>query len=332
MKVLAGDLGGTKTILMIAECDGVRVQPLHERRFQSNAYPDLGPMLAEFRESAGADARTVERACIGVAGPVTDVPGGQHSRITNLPWEVDSRHLAGMLGIEGARLINDFEAVGHGIAALEPGDFVTLQEGRPQAGSAAALIGAGTGLGQAILTWCGERRVVLPTEGGHADFGPQDEEQAGLWRYLRGELPRVSWEHVVSGAGLVRIYRYLRERGAAPEDADVRDALTGPEPAAVISEAALERNDPLARRALDLFVTLYGSQAGNLALTALARGGVYVAGGIAGHVLPALKEGRFLRAFRDKPPMERLVAEMPVRVIRNARVGLLGAALAAANR
>ncbi len=329
MHVLAGDLGGTKTLLAIAEAEPGELRIIDERRYESRAYDGLLPMIQEFLAAAYVSPENVRAACFGIAGPVTETVDGQSAEVTNLPWVVDSTRLARALGIAKLRLINDFQAVGYGIEAMTERDLVALQEGTAVARAPRAVIGAGTGLGQGILVWYGSHYEVLATEGGHVDFGPTDAVQIELLKYLLERYNRVSYERVVSGSGLVAIYAFLRDRRGVPESATVAEAMTRTDPAAAITEAALAGSDMLATQALDLFVRVYGAQAGNLALTCLSKGGVYVAGGIAPKILPKLKEGPFVESFLKKGRMSPLLAAMPVSVITNPKVGLVGAVMAA---
>jgi glucokinase len=328
-RVLAGDLGGTKTLLVIADCEQARITVRHRQRFASGDYDDLAPMVSTFLQESGI-ARP-ERACFGVAGPVDDDGSRQHSRLTNLPWQLDSTKLSDTLEIPRLRLINDFQAVGYGIEALADGDLHTLQQGQPQRRGIRAALGAGTGLGQTLAVWQGERYEAFPTEGGHADFAPADDLQGQLLQHLRGDLGHVSFERILSGSGLARIYRFLQERAHAQPPQELHEAFESGDPAPLISDMGLAGSDPTASAALDLFVSIYGSQAGNLALTTLARGGVYLAGGIAPQILPRLRDGRFMAAFRNKGRMAALADSIPVHVILNRDVGLLGAALAASH-
>lgn len=329
MRVLAGDIGGTNTRLILADCTDNVCIPVVERVYPSAAHADLAPIVLGFLESTGEAGSALERACFAVAGPVQEDPTGQVARITNLPWELHSARLAAVLGIPRVRLINDFQGMGYGIDALSSADFEELQTGREIPHAPRVIIGAGTGLGQAILIWQTDHYEVYPTEGGHVDFAPTDERQIALLREMMREFGRVSYERVVSGPGLIRIYSFLRDQGETTESPELREAMHQGDPAAAISAFALTRNDPLASMALDLFIQVYGAQAGNLALTCLARGGVYIAGGIAPRIIERLRSGAFLQAFNDKGRMAPLTAEMPVRVILNPKVGLLGAALAA---
>lgn len=300
--VLAGDIGGTKTLLLLAEADGLRT--VKEERFENRDYPDFSSILARF---LGSERPTA--ACFAVAGPVSD----NRADMTNLPWSLDGHALEKELGFP-VRLINDFEAVGYGIDALADADLETLQTGQPQPQGVRAVLGAGTGLGEGFMVWQGNGYQVFPSEGSHADFAPADERQEGLLHYLREKYGHVSWERVVSGPGLVEIYACLGGGEADP---------------AVIAEAALAGKDAVAVDALDLFVSAYGAEAGNLALKLLPRGGLYVAGGIAPKILPKMKEGGFMEAFLAKGRFAGLLATIPVHVVKNPNVGLLGAALAA---
>jgi glucokinase len=325
MRVLAGDIGGTSARLAVAEVEGRSCRMLDEACYASRDHASFASVLESFlirgRERPQA-------ACFAVAGPVQDRGGAQSVRVTNLPWQIESDAIASEFDLARVRLINDFQAVGYGIEALAPQDLVTLQAGEPKPGGPRAVLGAGTGLGQTVCVWHADHYEALPTEGGHAGFAPADDLQDDLLRYLRGRHGRVSCERVLSGPGLVQLYEFLKERGAAPESPDVVQAMQDGDPAAAISIAA-QRGDRLASQALDLFVSVYGAHAGDLALTVLATGGVYVAGGIAPKIVASLKGGAFLRAFNDKGRMSALTQAMPVHVVMNESVGLLGAALVA---
>ena len=310
--VLAGDLGGTKTWLRLS-CDGEAVR---ERRYDSAAFSGLVPMIADFLGGA-----VPAGACFGVAGPVR----GDAAQITNLPWRIDAGEIAARFGIPRVSLINDFQAVAYGIEALPAGDLLSLQDGQAQAHGPRAVIGAGTGLGEGYLVWQGKYYQALPSEGSHADFSPADEIQAGLWRWLAQRFGHVSWERVVSGPGLADIYEFLRQRGELAEVPELAAAMRDGDPSAAISEYAVQRGDKLASAALDLFVAAYGAEAGNLALKILATGGVYVAGGIAPKIVERLKAGGFLRAFLAKGRFADLLENVPVHVVLNPQVGLLGA-------
>ncbi|NIR28057.1 MAG: glucokinase [Gammaproteobacteria bacterium] len=326
MRVIAGDLGGTKTTLRVAEV-GARAHPGHrvvcERTYASRSFKGFAALLADFLAGVGATTGSAaQSACFGVPGPVQ----GTRARTTNLPWSIDAREIAREFSIRHVCLINDFQALGYGVEMLDPADLVTLQPGRARPGAPRALLGAGTGLGTALLVPCGERYEVLPSEGGHVDFAPTDEVQMALLRELLARFGVVSYERVLSGPGLVLIDGFLRRRAGA---SGLRESP--PEAAAAaISQAAIRGEDPIAAEALDVFVHIYGAQAGNLALTTLATGGVYIAGGIAPKIIDKLTDGQFVQAFRNKGPMRSLLECVPVHVIVNVTAPLLGAAAVAA--
>ncbi len=323
MPVLAGDIGGTKTLLQIADFahEGYRV--LAERRFENQAYRSFSAIVDEFiDENAARDHLTA--ACLGVAGPITATSVGEQVKLTNLPWIVDSQTLRKDFGIPKVRLINDFQATGYGVDLLSPTDLVPLQEGITEPGGVRALIGAGTGLGQGLLFWRGDHYEPLPTEGGHVDFAPTDATQLELLRYLWKQYGRASYERVLSGRGLINIYHFLCERAQCVEPFK----HDGGDHAAAIAQAAAQGN-ALALEALQIFVKIYGAQAGNLALTVLATGGVYITGGIAPKILTHIQQGGFIAAFRDKGRMSPILLRIPVYVVTNPAVGLMGTALAA---
>ena len=322
MIVLAGDVGGTNARLAIVELNGVSARIARESRYPSHDYPGLTPIVHHFCEDA---AGRPDRACFGIACPVV----GDDCTAPNLPWSINARKLGAEIGIPRTTIINDFVAVGHGIGLLGPSDLATLQEGSPAPRGPIALLGAGTGLGQGFLLWEGDHYRVQPSEGGHGDFAPRGKAQAGLLEFLRRQFDRVSWERLLSGRGMVNGYRYLLASAAAPEQATVRAEMEKEDPASVITRHGLARTDCLSDRALELFCEILGAQAGNLALTVVATGGVYLAGGIAPRIVERLKDGPFLTAFRDKGRMSDLLSRIPVHVIMNPNVGLLGAAAVA---
>ncbi len=304
--ILAGDIGGTNTRLALVG-DDPRA-PAALEIYPSTDYASLEEIVRAFLAAHPAEPAA---ACFGVAGPVRD----GHVRVTNLAWPVDGASLAAVLGLGRVLLLNDLEANAWGIAALEPDDFHVLNEGRPDAQGNAAVCSAGTGLGEAGLYWDGERHHAFACEGGHTDFAPLDEAQKGLRDFLARDYGHVSYERVCSGIGLVNVYRYL---------AGGCDLSAGE-----ISRLALAGTDETAVASLDLMVSIYGAEAGNLALKLMATRGVYLGGGIPPRILPKLEEGSFMRAFTDKGRFVDLLAGMPVRVILNDRTALMGAALAA---
>jgi glucokinase len=322
--ILAGDIGGTKTNLALFP-DGSRGETVATERYASQEHAGLDEIVRAFVAASGA---AVDIACFGVAGPVKN----GRCETTNLPWIVDAAQLARELDTPSVWVINDLEANAYGLAALAPSDLLELHPGTPGASGNAAIIAAGTGLGEAGLFWDGRMHRPFATEGGHASFAPLDDVDLELLRWLAHRLGHVSWERVVSGPGLVDVYRFLRESGGEPEPAWLADAMRAGDPAAAISGAALEGRDPVCAGALDRFVTHYGAEAGNLALKVMATGGLYVGGGIAPKILPAMRSGTFLRAFTAKGRMRPLLEAMAVRVVLNDRTALLGAARCAALR
>lgn len=323
MIVLAGDVGGTNARLALIDLSGRVARVMKESRYPSRDYPGLGPIVRQFCDEAGSRPA---HACLAIACPIV----GDDCTAPNLPWKVNVLELAAEIGIPRTAIINDFVAVGYGIGLVDALHLATLQEGTPVEGGTIALIGAGTGLGQGILVWDADHYRVLPSEGGHADYAPRGDLDAGLLHALRRQFGRVSWERLLSGVGLVNIYEYLLAAGVAPEQEAVRAEMGREDPAAVITRHALAGTDPLCDRTLDLFCEALGAQAGNLALTVVATGGVYLAGGIAPRIAARLAGGGFLSAFRDKGRLSELLCTIPVHVIMNPSVGLLGAAAVAA--
>lgn len=321
--ILAGDVGGTNARFALFAAKGSRLKSIAIDVFPCKAYVSLEAIVSKF-----LDGRKVKlaAACIGVAGPIRE----GRVQMTTLPWAVDSRTLGALLKLKHVHLINDLEANARGIAALAPSDFAVLNKGKADPCASAALISAGTGLGEAGLHREKKSYVPIPSEGGHTDFAPRDELEIELLRYLTKDYGRVSYERVVSGPGIFNIYRFLRDTGRAVETSELRNCLEGADAPAVISHFALKGKHEICVQALDLFVSLYGAEAGNLALKMLATGGVFVGGGIAPKILPAFDSGSFMTAFRAKTPLESMLAAMPVKVILNAEAGLLGAAVFAA--
>ena len=320
--ILAGDVGGTKTALALFERAPAGLQPVREAVMPSRAFDSLEAAIERFL--ADGPPVVIEAACVGVAGPVV----GGRTIATNLAWEIDERVLAAAIPAKRARLINDLEAAGHGVLELPESAFAVLQAGAGR-NDTVALIAAGTGLGQALILRDGGRRRVIASEGGHTDFAPRTGLEDALLVFLRGELGRVSYERVLSGPGLLNIYRFLRATGIAPETAAVAAEIAAGDPGAVITAHGLAGTDALCTQTLDVFVEVYGAEAGNLALKALALGGVIVGGGIAPRILPRLAAGRFLGAFRDKGRLAPLMADIPVRVALDPRAPVVGAAVIA---
>jgi glucokinase len=323
MQLLAGDVGGTKTLLCVAERDGAALRILRKQRFENANHNNFTDLLRTFLSAA--PPTTFAGACVAIAGPVRARADGQYVKVTNLPWEIDSATLAQEFRLSRVRLLNDFAAIGYAIEEVRDADLVTLNTGVPAPHGPRVVIGAGTGLGQAILFWNSNHYEVIATEGSKADFGPTDELQLELARALMQRHGRASYELILSGAGLVRLYEFLRDRAGARAPIRPEDDL-----AAAITQAALDGGDALASAALDLFVSIYGAQAGNLALTAGATGGVYIAGGIAPKIISRLTDGAFMKSFINKGKMKDYVGAMPVRVVMNPETGLCGALSVAA--
>jgi glucokinase len=323
MRILAGDIGGTKSFLAIFESDGARLVPVREERFESRRFDGLTSIVRSF---LSGDAGAISAASFGIAGPIAD----DECRALNLPWTVNRGRLAEEIGIARTMILNDFQAVGHGLTELTSEDLVCLQEGTPRPGGPIALIGAGTGLGEGFLIREDARYRVHPSEGGHVDFAPRDETEWRLHRRLSGVHGHVSYERILSGSGLHDLYRFFVEDGIAPESKKVRAEMETNDPAAVVTSHALSGDDLACARALDLFVSIYGAEAGNLALKVMASGGVYIAGGIAPRIVPALRDGTLIRSFLDKGRHAALLSAVPVHVIVNEKAGLLGAAALAA--
>lgn len=328
--ILAGDIGGTKALLLLATLRGGRPETVLERRYPVASFADFSALLGRFvdecRQLRGRSLR-VGSACFGAAGPVS----AGSIQMTNLPWRLDAAAIAAEFGIGRVQLVNDFEAAATGVETLGAGDCTVLQSGEPRPRAARVVIGAGSGLGVAYALPQGKHYRVIAGEGGHAGFAPADAEQMRLWHALHAQLGRVSVEHVVSGPGLVRIYEFLRAE-LPQAQAQALQQGAGGEGAAAISRCALEDKDPLASRALDLFIACYGAAAGDHALSVDARGGVFIAGGIAPKILPRLAAGGFMAAFNAKGAHAQMNLRMPVRAITTERLGLLGAALIAARR
>jgi len=347
--VLAGDIGGTKTILQLVRAETAAtggtppsLVTLVEETYPSQEYPDLVPMVRQFLDkthSGGHGLARVTHACFGIAGPVVN----QASKLTNLAWSLSAERLQLELNIEHVTLLNDFSAVGYGLAGLENSALVNLQTGTPDRSSPIAVIGAGTGLGEGFLVPDGAGRYrTFPCEGGHTDFAPRSDTEDQLLIYARRffGVQQISVERVVSGPGIALIYQFLCEQAPERESTAMaklrsqwlRDA--GPQDggidlSAAVSEGALAGGDDLCRQAMRLFVEAYGAEAGNLALKLLCKGGLFVAGGVAPKILPLLQDGVFIEALRNKGRMRPLMESIPVSVVLNPKVGLIGAALCA---
>ena len=319
--ILAGDIGGTKTLLGLFDSVPARPKPIAVRTFGTLDFSDLPSMIARFMEGEGARSVSIANACFGVAGPVI----GESAELTNVPWRVDGRIVATTFGMTRVTLLNDLQAMAYSIPVLQASEVHALQEGEALRGGNIALIAAGTGLGEALLHNVDGRFVPSPSEGGHADFSARTEREMSLVRHLTARYGRADVEHVVSGRGLINIHRAMHSAACV-----AAIDLGHPAAPAAISTAAIEHQCPGCVETLDLFIEAYGAESGNLALRSVSTAGLYVGGGIAPKILPALSTGLFMRAFLAKPPLEEMLNRMPVKVILNSEAGLLGAAVYAA--
>jgi glucokinase len=316
--ILAGDVGGTKVHLALFDFIDGNLKYIRDKQFPAKEHAGLEEIVGEF-----IVAEKITAACFGVPGPVRD----GRLRLTNLPWTLDSRELSASLKIDYVFLINDLQANGYGIAELGPEQVYTLSEGDARQIGNRALISAGTGLGEAFMIWDGRDYVPYPSEGGHGDFAPRNEDEIDMLRFLRQKYNgRISYERVVSGQGITNCYEFLREVRGLEEPAWLAERIASEDPNAVITDCALKAKSEICEKALDLFVSAYGAEAGNLALKVLSVGGLYVGGGIAPRILEKLKDGTFMKGFTDKGRLSQLLVNMPVRVILESRTALIGAA------
>jgi glucokinase len=319
--ILAGDIGGTKCNLALYEVRGQSHRKIIDQRYESREFPTFDEMIAKFlletrAETIGAGKDYIEAAGFGVAGPVID----HRVKATNLPWIVDRAMLAKQLGTSHVVLLNDLEATAHSLALMAPSELSTLNPGAPSPQSTQALLAAGTGLGEAILFWDGKQYLVASSEGGHTDFAPRTEQEIELLRYMKKQCEFVSLELILSGRGFRTIHSFL--------DASVtHPSFEGPEADAApeITRLALEGRCPVCVQTLDLWVSMYGAEAGNLALKVLARGGIWVAGGIAVKIRKKMEDGAFFRAFCEKEKFAALLAQIPIHMVLNEEAPLLGA-------
>lgn len=325
MMILAGDLGGTKTNLMLSRIDNGQLQTLAEQRYASGAFDDFHSLVHTFLREANCHTPP-ETACFAVAGPVHGDAQQQQAQLTNLPWELRNTDLQSDLAIARVELVNDFAANAFALDALSPAELSTLQIGSAQAQATRVVAGAGTGFGLCALCPDSNPLRVLNTEGGHAGFAPSNDRQHALWQFINQHEGRCTREHILSGAGIKRIFDFLCQSGSQPPSAALLATLTEQaDPAAVISDYALRDADPVARDTLTLFSEIYGSVLGDIALEYLAHGGLYIAGGIAPKILAFLQTPDFLHHFNAKAPMQTLIRNIPVHVLLDTRLGLRGA-------
>ncbi len=323
-RILAGDIGGTTTRIAVLDVCGRELETLTKASYPSQQFTSLDEIIADFQDT---HQHTLNAACFGVAGPVQQ----QTASITNLPWQISAANIGEHLELARVSLLNDLEATAWGLRTLHEHDVYTLQQGTELAIGNAAIIAAGTGLGEAGFYFDGHKHHPFACEGGHADFSPQTELDMALLRHLQTRHEHVSWERVVSGDGLVSIHECLCQLRQRPMPDWLQQAMSEGDAAAAISEAAQQGRDDTCVEALGLFVHHYGVEAGNLALKIMATGGVYIAGGIAPKIMQQLQDGTFIKAFHGKGRMQGLLEQMPVRVVLNEEAALQGAAVYAAS-
>lgn len=323
---LAADVGGTKTLIELGVLDGSRYRRLHAANFLNADFGGVAEVVEAFLTSVGERPAAIETGCFALAGPVT----GRRIRLTNLPWDVDADQLGRQFAIGNVRFVNDFVAVGHGIPGLKSDELTCIQPGRQNKRGVRGVLGAGTGLGMVALVWTLNGYRIVPSEGGNTDFAPTNEVQSRLWSYLSHRLGRVWCGALLSGRGLERIYEFLSETDTLRARTAGGRAQNAPISAADITARAVEGSDPRAVSTMHLFLEIYGAVAGNLALTLMAHGGIYIAGGIAPRIAPMFNDGGFLRAFRAKGKFADLMQTFPVHVVLAADVGLRGAVAIAA--
>jgi len=318
--ILAGEIGATHTRLAAFEKEGSRLQLVVEKTYMSQEHSSLSEIIAAFIKAEGI---AVHRACFGVAGPVRR----GRSKISNLPWVIDSRDLAKQLQLDSVGMINDLEAYAYGIDGLDSKDFVTLNEGSEDAEGNRAVISARTGLGVAGLYWDGFRHHPFACEGGHSDFAPRNTLEMELLAYLQKKYGRISCERLLSGPGIKNIYDFLRDTQKADEPQWLKDQIAAaPDPPALISQLALEGKAAICDQTLSIFVSIYGAETGNCALNFMSTGGIFIGGSVAAKIVPKMKDPIFMQSFLDKGRMVPLLKEIPVTIVLNDDSGLIGAA------
>ena len=318
--ILAGEIGATRTRLAAFDADGNKLQLVVEKTYLSQEHGGLPEMITTFIKTEGIP---VQSACFGVAGPVT----AGRSKISNLPWTIDSRELASQLKLNSVGLINDLEAYAYGIDALESKDFITLSEGADDAEGNRAVISARTGLGVAGMYWDGFRHHPFACEGGHADFSPRNKLEIELLDYLQGKHRRVSCERILSGPGIKNIYDFLRDTKKVDEPKELREQMgQAPDPPALISKLAAEGKAPICDQTMSLFVSIYGAETGNCALYFMSTGGIFIGGSIAAKNVNKMKDPAFMQSFLAKGRMTQLLQQMPVKIVLNDDSGIIGAA------
>ena len=326
MMVIAGDIGGTNSRFRLCEVNGVDIKEIFSKTYNSSGYKEFIDIVRQFIEDANINLKDIHSACFAVAGPVVN----KSIEVTNLPWFIQQSELEKVLNNKKVRLLNDFSANAYGVETLKATDIHTLQKGNPDSRCLQAVVGAGTGLGVAYVYNYDHQTHVFPTESGHVDYHPVGDEQSELLAFMRRKLHRVSIERILSGPGIYNIYKYVVEHPVyhQKENQELKLKLyNSDQHAAEIVKYALEYEDSMSLRTLDIFIKTYGSVAGNVALSSLPKGGLYVVGGIAPKLLEQISDGRFMESFLDKGRMSNLLKDIPVHIVTNTSIGLHGAAL-----
>lgn len=324
MSYLAGDIGGTKTHLALYKDQGGKTTCVKDQKFPSKDYPNLRTIVKKFLVGVGFE---IERACFGIAGPVEE----GKSKATNLPWLIDSKQLETELRIEKVALINDLEANAYGLKVLSDDEFFVLNEGDPNAYGNQAMLSAGTGLGEAGIYFDGKDHRPFACEGGHTDFGPRNEVEDQLLHYLREKYEHVSYERILSGPGLYTLYQFVVETKQEEEDPKTYELINKGDSPRLVSQLGLNGESAACAKTLQLFASIYGAEAGNIALKIFALGGVFIGGGIAPKILEVIKEGDFMESFRGKGRFAQLLSDIPVKVVLNDNTALLGSMYYARN-
>lgn len=316
--ILAGDIGGTKTNLAYFVAEGGRLVPKLVKGYSSQQHRSLNEVVERLLAEHPAE---ISAAAFGIAGPVVD----GRSKLTNLGWDVDGREVAAILRLASVGLINDLQATAYGTLRLAQDEAIVLNAGVPQLRAPIAVIAAGTGLGESALVWDGKRYRAIPSEGGHTEFGPRNDLEIDLLRFLKKKFGRVSYERIVAGPGFVNLYEFFRSRADYPEPEWLKEAMRQGDSSAAISQAGVDGKDRVCVEVVETFASLYGAEAGNLALKVLATGGVYIGGGIAPKILPVIQK-HFMEAFVTKGRYTSLMKQIPVSVVLNQQAALVGAA------
>ena len=321
MLTLAGDIGGTNTSLILSDHSDNDIQTIYKCTYSSKDYIDFYILLDDFLQKCSKVKSHINAACFAIAGPIQS----NEVHVTNLPWIIKEREILRRFKIKNVKLVNDFQAIGHSLATLDDKDIKTLQSGKPDIEGPKLLLGAGTGLGMGIIVSNKTDVNILPSECGNADFAPRNDLDIELIQFLMQHKKRIACEDILSGTGIKRIYDFIKAKNLADETPELHSRLKSSDPAAEISTFGLLGKDRLAELTLHYFTQIYGAQAGNLALTILATGGVYIAGGIAPKIIDKLKDGTFIDTFNDNPKMKVILKNIPVHVILNTDAGLNGA-------